>query len=89
MEPPSTLKAHIAVDVTGLLCAQALMVVMKAIKEIASGGTLDITFNSDDVQRDLSTWATELGHAIVSLDDHDLTQGGRLVVRKQQTGSAR
>ena len=71
-----------AVDVQNLLCAQALMVVMKAVKALTPGGTLEITFNSADVQRDLTTWATELGHAVVSVEDRDLTHGGRLVVRK-------
>ena len=70
------------VDVKDLLCAQALMIVMKAVKEIEPGGTLDITFNSDDVKRDLVTWATELGHTVVSVDEQDLARGGRLVVRK-------
>ncbi len=83
MEPPTPLKAQQAVDVTGLLCAQALLVVMKAIKELAPGDVLEIHFNSDDVQRDLSTWATELGHTVVSVDDRDLAAGGRLVVRKE------
>ena len=77
------LKTALALDVKDLLCAQALMVVMKGVKEIASGGTLDITFNTDDVKRDLMTWAKELGHTIVSVDDQDPAQGGRLVVRKQ------
>lgn len=75
-------KTMLTLDVKGLLCAQALMVVMKGIKEIDAGGTLDVTFNSDDVKRDLVTWATELGHAVISVDDQDLQQGGRLVVRK-------
>ena len=79
-------KTTLALDVKDLLCAQALMVVMKGIKEVESGGTLEITFNSDDVQRDLVTWATELGHDVVSVDDRDLQHGGRLVVRKGPTG---
>lgn len=83
MEPPTPLKAQQAVDVTGLLCAQALLVVMKAITELAPGGVLEIRFNSDDVHRDLSTWARELGHTIIAVDDRDLSAGGRLVVRKQ------
>ena len=80
------LKTTLALDVQDLLCAQALMAVMKGVKEIDAGGTLEITFNSDDVRRDLVTWATELGHAVVSVDDQDLKQGGRLVVRKGQAG---
>ena len=79
-------KTLLALDVRDLLCAQALMAAMKGIKEIEPGGTLEITFNSDDVKRDLVTWATELGHAVVSVDDHDLKHGGRLVVRKGQAG---
>ena len=79
-------KTTLALDVKDLLCAQALMVVMKAVKEIDAGGTLEITFNSEDVKRDLVTWATELGHAIVSVDDQDMQHGGRLVVRKGPAG---
>ena len=75
-------EATLALDVRNQLCAQALMAVMNGVKKIEAGGTLDITFNSDDVKRDLMTWAKELGHAIVSVDDRDLTTGGRLVVRK-------
>ena len=75
-----------ALDVRDLLCAQALMVVMKGMKEIEPGGTLEIIFNSDDVQRDLVTWATELGHAVVSADEQGLPHGGRLVVRKGPAG---
>ena len=87
MEPPTTPQVRQTVDVTGLLCAQALLVVMKAIKEIAPGGALDIRFTSDDVKRDLATWATELGHTIVSVEEHDLAAGGHLVVRKQAASS--
>ena len=79
-------KTVLALDVKDQLCAQALMAVMKGIKEIEPGGTLEITFNSDDVQRDLMTWATELGHQVVSIDDQDLQHGGRLVVRKGPAG---
>ena len=79
-------KTVLALDVQGQLCAQALMAVMKGIKEIEPGGTLEVTFNSDDVQRDLVTWATELGHTVVSVDDQDLKHGGRLVVRKGPAG---
>ena len=79
-------KTTLALDVRDLLCAQALMVVMKGIKEVEPGGTLEIAFNSDDVKRDLMTWATELGHTVVSADDQDVQHGGRLVVRKGSTG---
>ena len=79
-------KTALALDVRNLLCAQALMAVMKGVKAIESGGTLEVTFNSDDVKRDLVTWATELGHHVVSVDEQDLKHGGRLVVRKGQAG---
>ena len=83
MEPPTAPQARQTVDVTGLLCAQALMAVMKAVKTLAPGGVLDIRFNSDDVKRDLSTWAVELGHTIISVEEPEAASAGRLVVKKE------
>lgn len=76
-------KTTLALDVRDLLCAQALMAVMKGVKEIEPGGTLEIAFNKDDVRRDLVTWATELGHQVVSVDEAAAGRDGRLVVRKR------
>ena len=40
------LKTTLALDVSNLLCAQALVAVMKGIKEIEPGGTLEITLTA-------------------------------------------
>ena len=52
------------IDVRDMQCAQALAQVSLAVKRAASGATLEILSNSQDVTRDLLVWANELHHAI-------------------------
>ena len=51
-----------AIDVRDLLCAQALAIVARAVKHIRLGGTLQILYNTEDVKRDLLTWAADQHH---------------------------
>ena len=57
MERPSP-----PVDVSDMLCAQALAVVAQALRQAAPGASIEVTFNADDVRRDLLIWAREQGH---------------------------
>lgn len=50
------------VDVQDMVCAQALPVVAKAVKELPLGGTAEIRYNTADVQHDLVAWARQVGH---------------------------
>ena len=53
-----------AIDVRDMLCAQALAIVARAVKCIRIGGTLQILYNTEDVKRDLLTWAADQHHRI-------------------------
>ena len=61
-----------SVDVRDMLCAQALALVAKALGPLPPGHALDVTFNADDVKRDLLAWAGHQGYAAADLG------GGRL-----------
>lgn len=52
-----------SVDVSDMLCAQALAVVAQALQRAAPGASLDVALNAEDVQRDLLIWARDQGHA--------------------------
>jgi len=47
-------------------CAQALAQAARALKPLAAGQALDIVCNAPDVKDDLSIWARELGHAVLT-----------------------
>ena len=53
------------VDVRDMLCAQALAVVARALERLAPGGMLRVTYNADDVRRDLLLWVRERGATLV------------------------
>jgi hypothetical protein len=53
-----------SVDVSGMLCAQALAVVARAIERVALGATMHVRYDAEDVRRDLVTWALDRGHGI-------------------------
>ncbi len=63
-----------------MLCAQALAVVSRSMRELAPGQTLRVLCNTEDVTRDLTAWATGGRHEIVATDNQ---QGATaLVIRK-------
>ena len=50
------------VDVSDMLCAQALAKVAQALARLAPGETLDVRHNTSDVKQDLVVWAASAGH---------------------------
>ena len=58
-----------------MLCAQALAVVAKAAAQMPPGGSLEILYDTDDVKRDVLTWAKDRGCAIQHLDPGRLLLG--------------
>ncbi|GEM_PF-5027447 len=73
-----TTPAPVSIDVRDMLCAQALAVVSDALARVAVGASMEVRFNSADVQRDLEIWARDRGHA-ARLQDSDrlMIQRGR------------
>ena len=49
------------VDVSDMLCAQALAIVAQAVQRAPAGAPVDVSFNTEDVRRDLCIWAREQG----------------------------
>ena len=52
------------VDVSDMLCAQALARVAQALARVAPGETLAVRYNAQDVKRDLLVWSSGLGHRV-------------------------
>ena len=52
------------VDVSDMVCAQALAVVARAMGRVAAGQPVEVRYNAEDVRRDLLVWAREQGHAV-------------------------
>jgi len=52
----------VTVDVSGMLCAQALALVAQAMGRVVLGETLRVVYDADDVRRDLLAWASDRGH---------------------------
>jgi len=52
------------VDVSGMLCAQALAVVAQALGRAAGGETVRVRYDAEEVRRDLLAWASDRGHRI-------------------------
>jgi TusA-related sulfurtransferase len=55
--------AHL-VDVSDMLCAQALALVARAVAQAPPGGAVDVRYTTQDVKQDLLIWSKELGHAV-------------------------
>lgn len=53
-----------SVDVSGMLCAQALAVVAQALGRAAGGATVRVRYETEEVRRDLLAWASDRGHGI-------------------------
>ena len=58
-----------SVDVRNMLCAQALMLIMHACKELAPGNTLEVRYNKRNVRRDLVAWAEVMEHEIEGYEE--------------------
>ena len=56
------------VDVRDMICAQALAQADRAIRRLQPGESLTVICNAADVERDLSVWAKEVGHRLVSTE---------------------
>jgi TusA-related sulfurtransferase len=54
----------VTVDVRDMLCAQALAVAAQAGERLPAGSALQILYNTQDVRRDLLSWARERGWEI-------------------------
>ena len=72
-DPPAT------VDVTDMLCVQALAVVAEAMRARAANERLKVIFNSESVRQDLLVWARTLGHRI------EERGGSLLILTKRKT----
>ena len=64
-------RAAAVVDVRDMLCAQALALVDRTVRQAPARTPVDVIGNSADVRRDVSAWAGSLGHAVVSNDGPD------------------
>ena len=56
------------VDVSDMLCAQALARVAQALAQIKPGDTLAVRYNAQDVKHDLLVWSESLGHRVSEPD---------------------
>ncbi len=65
----------ITVDVREMLCAQALAVVAQRLGSLQAGQTAVVRYSTDDVQRDLLTWARDRGYGV------DVAAPGTLHIR--------
>ena len=52
------------VDVSDMLCAQALARVAQALAQVESGEALAVRYNAQDVRRDLLVWSEHQGHRV-------------------------
>ena len=60
--------AELRVDVSDMLCAQALARVAQALARVEPGETLAVRYNAQDVKQDLCIWADGLGHRVSELE---------------------
>lgn len=60
------------VDVSDMLCAQALALVAKAIARVTMGESIKVRLNSEDVRQDLQVWASEKGCLIREISSEEL-----------------
>ena len=60
------------VDVSDMLCAQALAQVARAMDQLAPGQALAVRYSADDVRRDLLAWAADRGHPATETDSRTL-----------------
>jgi len=56
--------AQLLVDVSDMLCAQALALVAQAVARARPGHTVDVRYTTQDVRQDLLVWAESLGHRV-------------------------
>ena len=52
------------VDVSDMLCAQALALVAQALSRVTPGEALAVRYTTQDVKQDLLIWADRLGHRV-------------------------
>lgn len=72
------------VDVRQMLCAQALALIARAAARLQPGQGLAITYDADDVKRDVLVWAQERGYAVLSV-----TAGALVLMRRDAFPSDR
>ena len=60
--------AALLVDVSDMLCAQALAVVAQALTRVKPGEALTVRYTTQDVKQDLLIWSERLGHRVSESD---------------------
>ena len=60
------------VDVSDMLCAQALARVAQALAQVGPGEALTVRYNTQDVKQDLLIWADGLRHRVSEPDPSTL-----------------
>ena len=60
--------ASLLVDVSDMLCAQALALVAQALTRVNPGETLTVRYTTQDVKQDLLVWSNNLGHRVSEPD---------------------
>ena len=60
------------VDVSDMLCAQALAVVAQALARMSTEDALHVRYTTQDVKQDLLIWAERLGHRVSEPDPSTL-----------------
>ena len=56
--------AALLVDVSDMLCAQALALVAQAVTRVKPGDAITVRYNAQDVKQDLLIWSDGLGHRV-------------------------
>ena len=65
MNPAHTL------DTKGLLCPEPLMLLHKAIREVASGEVIEVIATDPSTERDIPKFCTYLGHDLVASEKRE------------------
>jgi len=58
-------------DTTGLLCPEPLMLLHKAVRDVASGQIIEVIATDPSTTRDIPKFCTFLGHELLSEEQKD------------------
>jgi TusA-related sulfurtransferase len=71
-------------DARGLLCDQAVLAAMRAIRGLPPAGRLEVVTAAESVRRDLRAWADRLGHPREPERDGEAAGEVVLTIRKRE-----
>jgi TusA-related sulfurtransferase len=73
-------------DARDMLCDQAVLAAMRAIRALPPAGRLEVVTAAESVRRDLRAWADRLGHPREPERDGTATGEVVLTIRKRERG---